>query len=78
MIKYSKVGEVMTLKEIRKEKKLSIEAVGRQIGVSHVTVINWESGKSEPGASAVVALAGVYGVSAEEILKAIPKKRVRG
>lgn len=68
----------MTLKEIRKEKKLSIEAVGRQLGVSHVTVMNWESGKSEPGASAVMALAGVYGVSADEILKAIPKKRVRG
>ena len=68
----------MDLKEIRKNKKLSTEAVGRQLGVSHVTVINWERGKSEPGASAVVALAGVYGVSAEEILKAIPKKRVRG
>lgn len=68
----------MTLKEIRKEKKLSIEAVGRQIGVSHVTVINWESGKSEPSASSVMALAGVYGVSAETILKAIPKKRMEG
>ena len=68
----------MTLKEIRKKKNLSTEAVGRQLGVSHVTVMNWESGKSEPGASAVMALAGVYGVSAEEILKAIPKKRVRG
>lgn len=69
----------MTLKEIRKKKNLSTEAVGRQLGVSHVTVLNWESGKSEPGASAVVALAGVYGVNVEEILKAIPKKkRVRG
>lgn len=68
----------MTLKEIRKKKNLSTEAVGRHLGVSHVTVLNWESGKSEPGASAVMALAGVYGVSAEEILKAIPKKRVRG
>ena len=68
----------MTLKEIRKKKNLSTEAVGRQLGVSHVTVMNWESGKSEPGASAVMALAGVYGVGAEEILKAIPKKRVRG
>lgn len=68
----------MTLKEIRKEKKLSTEAVGRQLGVSHVTILNWERGKSEPGASAVIALADVYGVSAEEILKAIPKKRVRG
>ncbi len=67
----------MTLKEIRKEKKLSTEAVGRQLGISHVTVLNWESGKSEPGASAVMALAGVYGVSVDEILKAIPKKRVR-
>ena len=68
----------MNLKEIRKKKHLSTEAVGRQLGVSHVTVLNWESGKSEPGASAVMALAGVYGVSADEILKAIPKKRVRG
>ena len=68
----------MTLKEIRKKKNLSTEAVGRQLGISHVTVLNWESGKSEPGASAVMALAGVYGVSADEILKAIPKKRVRG
>lgn len=68
----------MTLKEIRKKKNLSTEAVGRQIGVSHVTVMNWENGKSEPGASAVMSLASVYGVSTEEILKAIPKKRVRG
>lgn len=68
----------MTLKEIRKNKKLSTEAVGRQLGVSHVTVMNWESGKSEPGASAVMSLAGVYGVSAETILKAIPKKKKNG
>lgn len=68
----------MTLKEIRKKKNLSTEAVGRQIGVSHVTVMNWENGKSEPGASAVMSLASVYGVSAETILKAIPKKRMEG
>jgi DNA-binding XRE family transcriptional regulator len=38
-----------------------------QLGVTPVTVYNWERGKYEPKASQVRAIARVFGVSMDEI-----------
>lgn len=66
----------MNIREIRKSKKLSCMDVARKLGISHVTVANWELGISEPGASAVIALSEVYEVEVMDILKSLPKKKI--
>ena len=51
--------------------ELSQEALGERLGVSRQAVSKWESGTSEPSTSNLLALARLYGVSAEELLEAV-------
>jgi transcriptional regulator with XRE-family HTH domain len=39
------------------------------VGVSRQTVSKWENGTSDPSTANLIALAKLYGVSAEELLK---------
>ena len=55
----------------RKEENLSQEALGEQLGVSRQAVSKWENGTSDPTTGNLLALAKLYGVSAEEILQKI-------
>ena len=54
--------------ELRKEKDLTKTALGEAIGVSDVSIGYWESGRSEPNASNIVALADFFDVSADYLL----------
>lgn len=56
------------LKDLRDRDGVSREAVARQMGVSAMTIRNWEKGDTEPSASQVRALAELFGVSADYIL----------
>lgn len=56
------------LKDLRERDGVSREAVARQLGVSAMTIRNWEKGDTEPSASQVRALAELFGVSADYIL----------
>ena len=47
------------------------EFVAEHLGVSHQAVSKWENGTSDPSTSNLLALAKLYGVSAEELLKSI-------
>ncbi len=62
-----------TLSEILKENrlrcKMTQEFVAETLGVSRQAVSKWENGTSDPSTSNLIALAKLYGVSAEEILK---------
>ena len=60
------LGEV--LKAIRCECKMTQEFVAESLGVSRQAVSKWESGKSDPSTSNLLALAKLYNISAEEIL----------
>lgn len=58
-----------TLKENRIRCKMTQEFVSEAIGVSRQAVSKWENGSSDPSTSNLIALANLYGVSAEELLK---------
>jgi len=49
------------------------DEVSKQIGVSKNTIINWESGKSEPTISQARALANLYSIPLECIIF-VPKE----
>lgn len=56
------------LKELRKEKNLTQEALAELLGVSNRSVSRWETGVSLPDFDLVIELAGVFGVSVDELL----------
>lgn len=63
------LGEV--LKENRLRCKMTQEFVSETLGVSRQAVSKWENGTSDPSTSNLIALAKLYGVSAEELLKSM-------
>ena len=56
------------LRELRKEKKLSTEALGGIIGVSDTAICNWENDKHDVRGEQLVRLAQYFGVSADYLL----------
>lgn len=59
------------LRENRMRLKMTQEFVAEAIGVSRQAVSKWENGTSEPSTSNLLALADLYGISAESLLKEI-------
>lgn len=59
------------LKENRVRCKMTPEFVAERLGVSRQAVSKWENGTSDPSTSNLLALAKLYGVSAEELLKEV-------
>ena len=79
--KYLKSGEVRkekatvkkslgeALKAHRIQCQMTQEFVAKRLGVSRQAVSKWENGTSDPSTSNLLALAKLYGVSPEELLK---------
>ncbi|MBD5153481.1 MAG: helix-turn-helix transcriptional regulator [Oscillibacter sp.] len=63
------LGEV--LRKYRTERNMTQEFVAESLGVSRQAVSKWEKGISDPSTSNLLALAKLYGVSAEELLKEV-------
>lgn len=63
------LGEV--LKQHRTASKMTQEFVAESLGVSRQAVSKWESGASDPSTSNLIAIAKLYGVPAEELLKEV-------
>lgn len=61
------LGEV--LKQHRIDCKMTQEFVAETLGVSRQAVSKWESGASDPSTTNLMALAKLFGVSAEDLLK---------
>lgn len=59
------------LKQHRTRCKMTQEFVAETIGVSRQAVSKWESGTSDPSTSNLFALAKLYGISAEDLLKEV-------
>ena len=53
---------------LRREHKLSQEALGEKLGLSRQAVSKWETGTADPSTSNLLALAKLFGVPAEELL----------
>ena len=56
------------LKELRNGKGLTQRALSRETGIPQSSIALWESGTRVPAATAVVALAKFFGVSADYLL----------
>lgn len=63
------LGEI--LKEYRIKCNMTQEFVAESMGVSRQAVSKWETGTSDPSTSNLLALAKLYGASAEELLKSV-------
>ncbi len=83
LLKYLRSGEVRkekaetkrslgeALKAHRTRCKMTQEFVAETIGVSRQAVSKWENGTSEPNTSNLMALARLYGIPAEDLLKGV-------
>lgn len=56
------------LKELRVAKGLSQMQLANKLGISQSAIAKWELGKTEPTASAIVALSEFFGESADYLL----------
>lgn len=63
------LGEI--LKAHRTKNKMTQEFVAETIGVSRQSVSKWEQGITDPSTSNLFALAKLFGVSVEELLKEV-------
>lgn len=63
-----------SLKEYRVNAKMTQEFVAQSLGVSRQAVSKWESGTSDPSTTNLIALAKLYQVSPEEIIRSIEKQ----
>ena len=61
------------IKEYRVAKNMTQEFVAERIGVSRQAVSKWESGASDPSTTNLFALAELFEISAEELLKDIER-----
>lgn len=59
------------LKEERMRCKMTQEFVADSLGVSRQAVSKWENGTSDPSTSNLLAIAKLYGVSAEDLLRKV-------
>ena len=57
------------LKEIRESKKIKIVDVAKRLGVSRITIWNYESGKRTPSFNALVKLAQIYDCSVSDFVE---------
>lgn len=61
------LGEV--IRRYRTECKMTQEFVAESLGVSRQAVSKWESGKADPSTTNLLALAKLFGIEAEELLR---------
>lgn len=59
------------LKAQRQHCQMTQEFVAESLGVSRQAVSKWENGSSDPSTSNLLALARLYGISAEELLRQV-------
>lgn len=59
------------LKAVRMRYTMTQEFVAEQLGVSRQAVSKWESGKAEPSTANLLALAKLYDISVEDLIKNI-------
>ena len=67
------LGEV--IREHRTRCKMTQEFVAESLGVSRQAVSKWESGASDPSTSNLLALARLFGISPEELLKSVQEPK---
>ena len=57
------------IRELRKSKNLSQEALGAKLGISGQAVAKWEKGESMPDIMLLPDLCKILGISADDLLE---------
>lgn len=65
---------MIKLREIRKEKNVTMKQVGKVIGVSESAISQYENGKRQPDQNTLVKLADFFNVSVDVLLGREPQK----
>ena len=63
-----------TLREHRTRCNMTQEFVAESLGVTRQAVSKWETGAAEPSTTNLLALAKLYGVSADELLRGVEQR----
>ena len=63
-----------TLKAHRTRCQMTQEFVAESLGVSRQAVSKWETGTADPSTSNLLALAKLFGISAEELLHSVEQE----
>lgn len=66
-----RVSLAQRLKSLRMERNLTQEFVAESLNVSRQAVSKWENGTSDPSTSNLFALAKLYSISVEELLRGV-------
>ncbi len=66
-----RVSLAQRLKSLRMERNLTQEFVAESLNVSRQAVSKWENGTSDPNTSNLFALAKLYSISVEELLRGV-------
>lgn len=67
-----------TLKAHRTRCQMTQEFEAESLGVSRQTVSKWENGSADPSTTNLLALAKLYGVPAEELIRGVEANPVAG
>ena len=59
---------------VRKAAGLTQEQLGELVGVTRQAVSKWETGTADPSTSNLLALAKLFGISAEELLRSVEQE----
>ena len=65
----------MTIKELRKEKGLTLAAFAKAIGIGMSTLTAYEAGKREPSAKTIATVKKMYGVTLDTSAAPAPKEK---
>ena len=64
--------------QLRKEQGLTQKELADRLNVTDKAVSKWETGAVDPSTSNLLALAKLYGMSAEELLKSVAHSKDGG
>ncbi|HPD89009.1 MAG TPA: XRE family transcriptional regulator [Oscillospiraceae bacterium] len=64
------------IKELRKEKMLSMREVARQLNIPYTTYVNYEKGYREPNSETLIAIADFYHTSLDYLLGKDPSPQI--
>ena len=65
------------LAALRRREGLTQEALGKKLGVTNKTISRWENGNYMPDIEMIGLLAGIFGISTDELLNDAEQKNVK-
>lgn len=66
----------ITIKNLRAEKKLSLEKVAKKLGISRQAVNLWEHGRTLPRISKITQLAKIYDSNAQLLIESLFENKI--